>query len=90
MKLLPTLGLLAAAAMAGLAPAQAQTAAAGDTLEIRRWGDRQDAVDRLAPIDIAVIVDEGDHRRNGRSSSAWAKYADAPSTGSGQACAGFR
>ncbi len=34
MKLLPTLGLLAAVAMAGLSPAHAQTAAAGDTLVI--------------------------------------------------------
>src|SRR6187551_4078269 len=40
-------------------------------------GDRQDAADRLDPIGFAVIVNERDHRRNGRSSSAWAKYADA-------------
>ena len=32
---------------------------------------------RLDPVDAAVIVDEGDHRFSGRSSSAWAKYADA-------------
>src|SRR5471030_111657 len=26
---------------------------------------------------MTVVVDEGDHRLNGRSSSAWAKYAEA-------------
>jgi hypothetical protein len=43
------------------------------TLVIGGWGDRQDFADRLDPIAIVVIVDEGDHRLNGRSSSAWAK-----------------
>ncbi|MCQ0091255.1 hypothetical protein FGD77_05975 [Roseovarius sp. M141] len=28
-------------------------------------------------MDGAAIIDEADHRFNGRSSSAWAKYADA-------------
>lgn len=41
------------------------------------WGDRQHSADRLDPVDGAVLVDEGDHFSNGRSSSAWAKYADA-------------
>ena len=49
---------------------------------------RQNAADRLNPISIAVIVNEGDPRRNGRSSAACARYADVPSAGSGQACAG--
>jgi hypothetical protein len=40
-------------------------------------GDRQSAADRLDPIGIAVIVNESDHRQNGRSSSACAKYANA-------------
>src|SRR4051795_12431569 len=44
---------------------------------IYRWGDRQHLADRLDPVDGAMLVDEGDHFRNGRSSSAWAKYADA-------------
>ena len=44
---------------------------------IGRRGDRQHPADRLDPVGGAVIVNEGDHRLNGRSSSAWAKYADA-------------
>jgi len=36
-------------------------------------GDRQDTADRLDPEDLAMFFDEGDHLRNGRSSSAWAK-----------------
>src|SRR5438270_1978815 len=44
---------------------------------VGRWGNRQHFADRLDPIRATVIVDEGDHRLNGRSSSAWAKYADA-------------
>ena len=35
------------------------------------------AADRLDSVGLAVLVDEGGHLRNGRSSSAWAKYADA-------------
>lgn len=31
----------------------------------------------LTPIGFTMVVNEGDHRQNGRSSSAWAKYADA-------------
>jgi len=52
---------------------------------ISRRGNRQHLADRLDPVGPAVIVDvagktprrERDHRLNGRSSSAWAKYADA-------------
>src|SRR3954462_11825221 len=42
-----------------------------------RWGNRQHLAERLDPIRATVIIDERDHRLNGRSSSAWAKYADA-------------
>ena len=51
--------------------------ALGDMIEIRGRGNRQNLADRLDPMCIALIVDEGDHRLNGRSSSACAKYADA-------------
>ena len=44
---------------------------------IGRRGDRQHTADRLDPVSPAVIVDERDHGLNRRSSSAWAKYADA-------------
>src|SRR3954467_2719502 len=40
---------------------------------ITRRGDRQNAADRLDPVAGAVLVDEGDHGLNRRSSSAWAK-----------------
>src|SRR5580658_4242627 len=42
---------------------------------IGRQGDRQQLADRLDPMRLAVIVDEGNHGLNRRSSSAWAKYA---------------
>ena len=42
---------------------------------VRGRGDRQNLADRLDPIDIAMLVDEGDHRLSGRSSSAWANQA---------------
>jgi hypothetical protein len=45
--------------------------------EIRRRGDRQDRTDRLDPETISMIIDEADHHLARRSSSAWAKYADA-------------
>ena len=51
--------------------------APGDVSAVSGWGDRQHAADRLDPMPPTVIVDERDHRLNGRSSSAWAKYADA-------------
>src|SRR4051812_5559551 len=44
---------------------------------IGRRGDRQHAADRLDPVDGAMLVDEGDHGFDRRSSSAIAKYADA-------------
>jgi hypothetical protein len=47
--------------------------ALGDVVVVGRRGDRQHLADRLDPVDLAVIVDERDHRLNGRSSSAWAK-----------------
>ena len=47
--------------------------ALGDVVVVGRRGDRQNLADRLDPMDLAVIVDERDHRLNGRSSSAWAK-----------------
>src|SRR5512144_43892 len=40
-------------------------------------GDRQNLADRLDPMDPAMIVNEGDHVFERRSSSAIAKYADA-------------
>jgi hypothetical protein len=52
-------------------------AALCNTLMVGRWGDRQNPADRLDPIDLPMLVNKGDHRLNGRSSSAWAKYADA-------------
>src|SRR3954453_10795661 len=51
--------------------------APGGVGAIRRRGDRQNAADRLDPVAGAVLVDKGDHGLNRRSSSAWAKYADA-------------
>ena len=51
--------------------------APGHVRAVGGWGDRQHTPDRLDPIRLAALVDEGDHRLNGRSSSAWAKYADA-------------
>ncbi len=48
-----------------------------DTLTVAGWGNRQNPADRLDPINIPMFVNEGGHRLNGRSSSAWAKYADA-------------
>ena len=41
-----------------------------------RRSDRQDAADRLDSAGLAMLFDERDHLRNGRSSSAWAKQAD--------------
>jgi hypothetical protein len=42
---------------------------------VRRRCDRQHPADRLDLVGIPMFVDEGDHDRNRRSSSAWAKYA---------------
>src|SRR6478609_407599 len=44
---------------------------------VGRRGDRQHLANRLDPMRLAVIVDERDHGLNRRSSSAWAKYAEA-------------
>ena len=45
--------------------------------EVCRRGDRHHGADRLDPIDISMGLDEPDHHFARRSSSAWAKYADA-------------
>jgi hypothetical protein len=42
---------------------------------VGRRGDRQQLADRLDPVDGAMLVDEGDHGLDRRSSSAIAKYA---------------
>src|SRR6185437_2927297 len=44
---------------------------------IRRWGDRQLLADRLDPILAPMRVDEREHHFPRRSSSAWAKNAEA-------------
>src|SRR5262249_19548699 len=49
----------------------------GDMRMVRRRGDRQHLADRLDPIRFPMIIDERDHGFTRRSSSAWAKYADA-------------
>ena len=41
----------------------------------RRWCDLQNPADRPDTKDVTVIINERDHLRNGRSSSAAAKYA---------------
>jgi hypothetical protein len=48
----------------------ARIGAPGGVGVIRRRGDRQNAADRLDPVAGAVLVDEGDHGLNRRSSSA--------------------
>ena len=45
----------------------------GDMVAVARRGDRQHSADRLDPVVGAVVIDEGDHRFSGRSSSAIAK-----------------
>jgi len=47
-----------------------------DVVVICRWGNRQNSANRLDTIEITMVVDEGNHRLNGRSSSACAKYAE--------------
>src|SRR3977135_1734065 len=44
---------------------------------VRRGGDRQEFANRLDPVLISMGVDERQHHSPRRSSSAWAKYADA-------------
>src|SRR5437870_5426428 len=46
-------------------------------LVVQRRGDRQDRADRLDPELLPVLVDEPDHHLARRSSSAFAKYAEA-------------
>jgi hypothetical protein len=45
----------------------------GGVVVVGRGGDRQNLADRLDPVDRAMIVDEGDHVFDRRSSSAIAK-----------------
>src|SRR5690606_28894251 len=49
----------------------------GLDLVVRRRGDRQLLADRLDPVSVAVLVDKVHHHFGRRSSSAWAKNADA-------------
>jgi len=49
----------------------------GLELVVQRRGDRRDGADRVDPVDRAVGIDEGHHHFARRSSSAWAKYAEA-------------
>ena len=49
----------------------------GNMLMIGGWGDWQDPADRLDPIMPTMLVDKGDHRFSGLSSSPQAKYAEA-------------
>ena len=49
-----------------------------------RRDNRQHAADRLDPITILVLINEADHRFSRRSSSAWAKKADAVFEGPSQ------
>src|SRR5690606_28820622 len=44
---------------------------------VGRRSDRQHFADRLDSVNVAVFVNERRHGLNRRSSSAWAKYADA-------------
>src|SRR5690606_19900393 len=65
-----------------LIPLRARRAAsrvslAGLVLVVRRRSDRQLLADRLDSVLPAVLVDEAHHHFARRSSSAWAKYADA-------------
>ena len=48
-----------------------------DELIIGGRGNRQQSADRLDPEHRSMFIDERDHRFSGRSSSAWAKYAEA-------------
>lgn len=53
---------------------QPRDCAAGDLKALPHH--RQSLADRLEPIGIAMIAHGREHRLNGRSSSAWAKYAN--------------
>lgn len=54
-----------------------RVAAAGGMRVVGGWGDRQQLADRHKPACLAMIVDEGNHGLNRRSSSALAEYSDA-------------
>jgi len=47
----------------------------GSVVVVGRWGDRQQLADRLDPMRLSMIIDEGDDGLNQWSSSAAAKYA---------------
>jgi len=51
----------------------ARVVAPRDLGVVRRRGDRQHIADRLDPVGVLVLVDEGDHVLDRRSSSACAK-----------------
>src|SRR5690606_5811315 len=57
--------------------AQLRLALSRFVLVVCRWGDRQYCADRLDPESVLVLIDIGDHHLRRRSSSAWAKKADA-------------
>jgi hypothetical protein len=45
--------------------------------EVGRRGNRHDGADRLDPVSVSMVINEADHHFGRRSSSAWAKYAEA-------------
>ncbi|AAW74375.1 hypothetical protein XOO1121 [Xanthomonas oryzae pv. oryzae KACC 10331] len=57
--------------------AQLRIGPSGRVRVVRRRGDRQHLADGLDPVNVAMVVDEALHLVKGRSSSAWAKDADA-------------
>jgi hypothetical protein len=68
----PDLGLQGRIAL-GAARQLLRVGSSRDMGVIRRRGDRQDPADRLDPVGVPMLVDEGDHDLNRRSSSAIAK-----------------
>jgi hypothetical protein len=61
--------------MLGLLPGLRDIAPLCDPGMVGRGGDLQHLADRLDPMRLAMIVNEGDHGLYRRSSSAIAKYA---------------
>ena len=59
----------------GAQRAQGRAALTRGVTPVRRWGDLQDAADRLDPKLLAVLIDERLQDLMRRSSSAWAKNA---------------
>ena len=45
--------------------------------KVGRRGDRQRGARSARPVDVSMVIDEPHHHVTRRSSSAWAKYADA-------------